>query len=522
MKLSYHKLLMAGVILLAVGLRSYKLTQIPLGLHGDEVGAGYNAYSLFKAGVDEYQRSWPLSFRENISPLNFYAMIPFVAILGPIDLAVRLPGVVWGLGTIIVVYLLVKRLFPKQKWLAEVTSLLVVISPWHVSLSRIAHDAGLGLLVQLLAVWLFLRGSSLSWWLLGLSLYAYHGPKVTTPLLLIALLLTYRKKFTLSKLRWGLTLLGIMSLPLAISMATTPLADNRLVGVSILVREVTLKPALEQAENLPAMWRLVFYNPVAIYSLAFLRQYFNYLNWDWLFFDNSLSRYFNLSRVGLVYLVELPFLLIGIYELVRVKEKAAKLVLAGLIIGPVAGAVTLGEPNVGRAILMLPMLELITAWGMITTVNKWPIKPWVVGGALVVNLIWFGQQYFIQAPREFAIQWAYGSKQAAELAAKYEQGVDRIIFTDRYKQPYIFVLWYAHPQPEWLAGQVSRHRRHGLGYDAIGKYEFRPINWQEDKTIANTLLVGTAEEIPEKAEGIVNEISDLRGQVLWRIVFQRP
>ena len=69
---------------------------------------------------------------------------------------------------------------------------------------------------------------------------------------------------------------------------------------------------------------------------------------------------------------------------------------------------------------------------------------------------------------------------------------------------------------------MSRHRRHGLGYDAIGKYEFRPINWQEDKTIANTLLVGTAEEIPEKAEGIVNEISDLRGQVLWRIVFQRP
>ena len=511
------------IISLAGMLRTWRLTGVPAGFHGDELGAGYNAYSLLKAGVDEYGKAWPISFRENISPLNFYLMIPFVTVFGPVELAVRLPGVIWGLGIIIVSYFLVKELFPRNKWLAEVTSLLLAVSPWHVQVSRIAHDAGLGLLVQTAAVWWFLKGLKQPNWLIasfglfGLSLYAYHGPKVTTPLLLAALLLVWRKKVSWLRVRQGVILFGIISLPLIVSMLTTPLSDNRLVGVSILVREATLRPALEQAEGLPAILRLVFYNPIAIYALAFLRQYFNYLNWDWLWFDNSFTRYFNVTGVGLMYLVELPFLLVGIYELVKSRSREAKLVLLWLAIAPVAGAVTLGEPNAGRAALMLPMLELITAWGMITAVKKWSVKPVIIAGLMGLNLIWFGQQYLIQSPKQFAVQWAYGSKQATMLAAKYESQVDRIIFTDRYKQPYIFVLFYAHPEPEWLQSQ-TKHRRENLGYDKIGKYEFRQVDWFKDSQMKNSLLLGTAEEIPETAEGIVDEISDPNGQILWRAV----
>ena len=152
----YHKATLIGILILALSLRLYRLAQVPVGLHGDEMGAGYNAYALLKTGVDEYGNSWPVSFRENISPLNFYLMIPFVALLGPTDLAVRLPGVVWGMATILVTYFLVKELFGKRYELGLISTGLLTISPWHVQVSRIAHDAGLGLLVQITAGWLFL------------------------------------------------------------------------------------------------------------------------------------------------------------------------------------------------------------------------------------------------------------------------------------------------------------------------------------------------------------------------------
>ena len=351
----------------------------------------------------------------------------------------------------------------------------------------------------------------------GLSLYAYHAPKVTSPLLIIVLLWLWRKRVNWLKVRRGLVLFGLISLPMVISMLTTPLSDNRLVGVSILVREATLRPGLEQAKNLPVIGRLIFYNPVTIYGLAFARQYFNYLSWDWLFFDTSTTRYFNVRNVGLMYLVELPFLLIGIYRLVITRGRKTKLALMWLLTAPVAGAVTLGEPNAGRAILMLPMLQVTTAVGMIAVIRYWRVKPMLIIALLVINLIWFGQQYFIQAPREFARQWAGGSQEAAELALKYEDQVGQIIFTDAYKQSYIYVLFYAHPEPEWLQDQ-PKHRRENLGYDRIGKYEFRPVNWVSDSQLKNSLLVGTGKEIPETAGGIVDEINDLQSQVLWRVV----
>ena len=34
-------------------------------------------------------------------------------------------------------------------------------------------------------------------------------------------------------------------------------------------------------------------------------------------------------------------------------------------------------------------------------------------------------------------------------------------------------------------------------YRKIGKYEFRPIDWNQDKRIPNVLIVGAPSEIPE-------------------------
>ena len=53
------KILLPLIIALAVVLRFYNLSQVPIGFNDDEAAFGYNAYSILKTGRDEWG-SWPV------------------------------------------------------------------------------------------------------------------------------------------------------------------------------------------------------------------------------------------------------------------------------------------------------------------------------------------------------------------------------------------------------------------------------------------------------------------------------
>jgi len=52
----------------------------------------------------------------------------------------------------------------------------------------------------------------------------------------------------------------------------------------------------------------------------------------------------------------------------------------------------------------------------------------------------------------------------------------------------------------------------------IGKYEFRNISWSKDSQLKNTLLIGSPQEIPANANGLLKTIYFLDGSVAFRIV----
>ena len=67
---------LAGLTLLALGLRVWALGSMPPGLDTDEAAIGYNAYSLLRSGRDEYGEPWPFlfqSFGEWKRPVYIYA-----------------------------------------------------------------------------------------------------------------------------------------------------------------------------------------------------------------------------------------------------------------------------------------------------------------------------------------------------------------------------------------------------------------------------------------------------------------
>jgi hypothetical protein len=87
-----------------------------------------------------------------------------------------------------------------------------------------------------------------------------------------------------------------------------------------------------------------------------------------------------------------------------------------------------------------------------------------------------------------------------------------------YDQPYIYYLFYNKIDPSWYqrnwnytgSGEIYRF------YRKIGKYEFRIIDYEKDKLLKNTLLVGTPKEIKEG--NIIKDIKYLDGSKAYRIV----
>src|SRR3989338_11654946 len=136
------------ILAIAAILRFYRLGSIPASLYSDEADQLYNAYSVLTTGKDEHGQFLPVSFRsfgDWKPPLQTYVMIPFVWILGPTEVAARLPSVFAGLGTIILTYLLVQILLEQKMYqkripykLALLAAYALSIAPWHILQRRAA------------------------------------------------------------------------------------------------------------------------------------------------------------------------------------------------------------------------------------------------------------------------------------------------------------------------------------------------------------------------------------------------
>ena len=103
------KILLLVILAVAMFLRLYKISQVPVSLFGDELDVGYQAYSILKTGKDYYGNPWPIHFQslaEYRTPLYLYSAVPTVAAFGISPLGVRLPAVLFGILSIWILYLL--------------------------------------------------------------------------------------------------------------------------------------------------------------------------------------------------------------------------------------------------------------------------------------------------------------------------------------------------------------------------------------------------------------------------------
>lgn len=515
------------IIFIGAILRFWQLGLVPPSPDWDEAALGYNAYSILKTGRDEYGTKFPLSLRsydDYKPPLYAYLAIPSIALFGLNTWAVRFPSVILGLIAVAGTYFFIKDLFQKwgkeSEWIAYISSLLLAISPWHIQFSRIAFEANVGVTLNILGVTFFLSGlrSRYFLWLsaftFALTLYAYHSERIFVPLLLLILAFTHWKE--LVKMRQA-AIVGIV-IGLVTVAPLVPIFFNqntlmRLRGTSSLADQTGLLARsvkkLEDDKALGNYVGILFDNRRIVWAQTLISGYLSHYSLNWLFINGDNPRH-HAPDMGMLYFIELPLLLWGMFAVAKKRGAAAKILFGWFLIAPIAATPTTELPHGIRTLVFLPTFQVFSAVG-IYQLWDWTSRKKRFGKILLLtiamvflfNIAYYLHMYFIHMNREFSDFWQYGYKQAVEYAEKNKHLYKKIVVSIKLEQPHMFFLFYLRYDPKkYLAGGGTASGGFAEVRNKFDIYEFKTIRWENEIHDGSILYIGRPSEIPQPKEVI--------------------
>lgn len=524
------KILLCLIILVAGALRLYDLGHTPPSLDWDEASWGYNSYSILKTGADEYGKFLPIvirSFNDYKPALYAYLDLPFIATLGLNDLAVRLPNAIFGILTVLTAYFLVKELF-KRKDIALLSAFLLAISPWSIQFSRFTHEGMVGLEFNLLIILFFLKGLNkpiylcLSAVAAALSLYSYQNEKIFVPLLgLVLLSIFYKQLFSISKkyILFALITGAVLSLPIVIFTFTNPNSFTRAKGASFMNRPIPIinnrlaDRIVVDKKNHDTLG-LILDNRRFIYANAIISNYLSHFGLNNLFITGDVISRHQPPGMGHLYLIEFPFLLLGLYMLVfgKFDRKIKALVILWMLIVPISASITWDVPNAGRTMNFLPTFQILIALGIISACVyglKWkkPIRYFsffVICSFALFNFIYYLNQYFVQFNYFSSKAWQYGYNQIIPEVKNLYPKYDRIIVSDGLPldQSYIFFLYNLKYPPKDYQ-KVSSSLEHNTDHH-FDKFKFKPISQKDwENSNSSTLFISSLDDFPSEADGSI-------------------
>ncbi|MDY6874966.1 MAG: hypothetical protein SWK90_02000 [Chloroflexota bacterium] len=158
---SHYVVALLLVLLVAAGLRLYRLPELPLGLHYDEAANGILAGEIAR-GIKT-----PIFIPSYTGKevLFFYWTALWMKLLGVTPLALRLSAATAGLATVAATIWAVRELLHGQRgerWVALLTGAFLATSFWHLVLSRYGFRAVTQPLLQALTVAALWRGLRLA------------------------------------------------------------------------------------------------------------------------------------------------------------------------------------------------------------------------------------------------------------------------------------------------------------------------------------------------------------------------
>ncbi len=453
-------------MVLALLIRFYKVESIPPSLNWDEVSIGYNAYSVLKTGKDEWNQPFPLHFKsygEYKLPAQVYFSIPGIWIFGLNEFGVRVTPLIYGTLSVFLLFLLARKIFSNTT-VGLISAFLLSISPWHIHLTRASFESSFAVFWIILGLWLLIKGfyerkylilSSIP---LAISVYTYNSARVFVPLFLFANWIFYIKSFLKFKKTFVLSvvLFLILLLPAApFVLSGEGSARYKLVSIT---DDPGLIPRVNEARgnsNLPEPLPKLIYNRVSYISIAFFENYLAHFTPSFLFIDGAPHRQHHVQEIGELYLFQAPFLILGLYYLIKRKEKFNFFLISWILLGIIPVSVTNDSiPHALRTLIVAPSYQIISAFGLYIFFEwlwrkkkRYFVIVLLVGTLAVIISLGYYLTLFGQYSTKYSRDWQYGYKQVVDYINANKDKYDLIVFSRHFGEPHMFTLFFSKYDP---------------------------------------------------------------------------
>jgi 4-amino-4-deoxy-L-arabinose transferase-like glycosyltransferase len=458
------------ILLVAAFLRLYKLSVNPPSLFGDELDLGYQAYSILTTGRDYQGNFLPIHFHslaEWRTPLYLYSAVPTVAIFGITPLGVRLPAAIFGILSVYILYLFVRKISNNES-LALTSSFLLAISPWSLQYSRAGFEVTLLLLLLILGLWLFIKSLTESKYLwlavvcLVLTSWVYATAKLFTPLLLVFLFIVYQREIVSIKRsdKFKAVVAGfIVGTPIVLSTlfggGTQRIGDISILTDPNMEQIVGAGRILDQKVGVPLIESKLINNKYIFFGNEFIDNYLKSFSTEFLFLKGDVNFRQSIGT-GQLFLIEIIPLLVGIGLFFIGRDYNTKLkLLMGfwLLVGAIPSALTIGGgTHATRLILILPPLIFLISFGLFS-IYKSLTSGWkgtylcIVVLLYIVSMAFYFHRYYVDYPLNSERWWHYGWGPAISEIKKIDKDYNRVIISMSGEPAWIFFAGYYQYDP---------------------------------------------------------------------------
>ncbi len=501
------------ITLIGAFLRFYRLSDLPPSLNWDEVSHAYNAYSLYKTGRDQWGQILPvINFRaygDYPTALNLYFTIPGLAIFGTTDFAARFPHALIGTLLIPVVFIATYR-WRKNILLGFLAAIFTCLDPWVLFTSRTVLQSNWAVFLLALALCFYFaqrfRPAILIW---GLSLLAYHNTRIFVPLLLLSLAVFSKKHLVLIS--------AVILLAIFILLSPASRARGLWVGLINPGTIATIEYQRNHTSLPPFLARLTYNRPVYLFT-HLGSNYLGYFSPQFLAVSGGTQYQYSLPKSGLISVASLPFFYLGLILLIP----SSPLLLIWILLSPLPAAITQDQFAVVRATTMLPLVQIISALGIVWFLSRIPTRLrsafiWLYLFLIMGSTGLYLYNYSTLYPKQYSSSWQYGYKQVVQFIKQNYDSYDQIIFTKKYGEPHEFLAYY------WPWDPISFQNNTDWDYHAnwywvngLGKIKF--VNDWEMKSVVlkpKTLIISSPDN--ETAGREIERINFLDGKTAFII-----
>ena len=413
------------IIITAIILRIINININPPELFSDELINFVSAKSVIEEGKDLHGKFLPFFYDrvELRPPIYGYSAYVSSKLFGDSTLAIRFPAVIYGIITIIMLYILTLEI-TNSHLAALFSSYCLSIIPWHIHYSRVGWEPASLLPFLLSAIVLLIKGINKdNKWLIifgfaffSLTIYTYQAAPLFAFLFLITIV-GFNYRYFLKKKRIfiiGLTISGVIAFPYIWTVINEPHLYDR-------ARRIN-----------------TFYNGINRETMGiFIKNYFSHFSLNFLF-KNGDPNLRHGAQTGVLYWWMFPAIVLGLILLNRSIQKSWYycLILFWLIIFPLAGSLTNdGVPHATRTLIGAPLFSLICGigtWKAIQIVHKLTKSKLLAGFALtfiliisLASLLNFSRKYFQNYPTISSGWWDYGHRQIFNKISKMDKFYER-------------------------------------------------------------------------------------------------